>query len=268
MVEQNGHRYVFRKNSNILLTCEHASKNIPQEYGMLGLTEDELNNSKDLYDPGSSEITRHLAERLGSSALYSDVSRLVIDCNRRLDAATKHENAYHSCPLKTELLVEREGCEDMIKIPQNIFDNQEEFDAEEKSRYEKYAAPYVNTAYNLIDQLRKNHEKTYIVQIHSFFPEYNGDKRNVDIGVLYDHAGEPAGRVAQCLSKNTDLHVAENRPWSIKDMDGVVFQEIEKMDDVEVIAFDVNNKHLETPGGVEKISDLILHAIRSELAVE
>jgi predicted N-formylglutamate amidohydrolase len=260
-------RLKIDSSSNIFLTCEHASRNIPREYENLGLSESQKENCKDLYDVGALEMTNFLAKELKAGALCSDISRLVIDCNRRLDAKNKNENKHHACALKTELLVEEAGIEKMIEIPGNIFLDQEKYRTEEKRRYEKYATPYLNAAYSAIDELRKKHKKSYIIQLHSFYPTYNGDKRTVDIGVLYDQAKESAGRIARNLQKKTSLCVAENKPWSIKDTDGIVFKEVEKMSDVEVIVFDINNKHLRTQEGIEKIAKLIFLAIKEELVV-
>jgi predicted N-formylglutamate amidohydrolase len=265
MVEKNGHRFIMQNTSNILLTCEHASDHIPHEYDGLGVVQEDLCCSKDLYDPGAREMTQFLSEQLSASALYADVSRLVIDYNRRCNAMTKHNNTYHSCPLKTELLIEKDGCENMICIPRNTFDDHCDFDNEERVRYERYVLPYVSSAYDVLDVLRKEHKKTYIVQVHSFFPTYNGAKRDVDICVLYDQAEDAANKVIQNLQSQTTLRVAGNDPWSMKDTDGVVFERVYEMDDVEVIAFDVNNKHLTTKDGINKISQLLLDAIRSEL---
>lgn len=265
MIEKNGHRYICRDASNIFLTCEHASDHIPSKYGTLGLTHEDLQHSKDLYDPGSREMAEYLEDQLKSSALYADVSRLVIDYNRRLDAATKNDNAYHTCPLKTQLLVEKNGHESIVQIPGNIYDNQVIFEAEEKKRYNEYVVPYVNTAYDVLDVLRTKHHKTYIVQIHSFFPQYNGQKRHVDICVLYDRAKDAAERIVKNIQSHTSLCVAANDPWNMKDIDGVVFNKVYDMDNVEVIGFDINNKHLQTKKGIKKISQLILHAIQSEL---
>ena len=267
MVEKNGHRYVVRNDSNIFLTCEHASKNIPTEYKNLGLSQSELENAKDLYDPGSREMTEYLSKNLNSSALYSDVSRLVIDCNRKINAATKNKNTFHSCPLKTELIVENNGEECMVSIPENVFEDKGIFDQEEKIRYERYVVPYVNSVYDVLDKLRKKHKKTYIVQMHSFFPVYNGSERSVDIAVLYDEAEESANRIIESLRGKTDLVVAGNDPWSMKDTDGAVFEKVYDMDDVELIAFDVNNKHLKTREGIQSVSNLIFETLRSELVV-
>ncbi len=265
MVTCNGHHYVVADSSHILLTCEHASQQIPAQFHNLGLSQEERLHAKDLYDPGSRDMTAYLSESLHASALYADVSRLVIDYNRRLDAQNKHANTYHSCPLKTELIVEKNGREELIAIPQNIFADATAFATEEKKRYETYVVPYVESAYTILDQLRTKHQKLYIVQVHSFFPTYNGVERDVDIAVLYDDAEDVGHRVTCDLQGRTNLVVAENRPWSMKDTDGVVFEKIYDMDDVDIIAFDVNNKHLKTQSGVKKIAQLLTESLRAQL---
>ena len=267
MIKKTGHHLVSEGNSNIFLTCEHASKNIPQKYENLGLSISELENCKDLYDPGAAEITQILAKELGANALVADISRLVIDYNRKLNSKTKNNNKHHSCALKTELLVEENGVEKMVKIPGNISTNDNKFEAEEQERYTEYVMPYINEGYVVIEKLRKKHKKTYVMQIHSFYPKYNGEERTVDIGVLYyPEKSANAEKLLNNLQEKTDLCVAGNRPWSMQDIDGVVFEEVEKMQDVEVIGFDINNKHLKTKKGIEKIVKLLLSAIQEELA--
>ncbi|PID52629.1 MAG: hypothetical protein CR972_00960 [Candidatus Moraniibacteriota bacterium] len=268
MIECNGHRYIIKNNSHIFFTCEHASQYIPEKYNNLGLSQEDLKNSKDLYDVASREMTEYLSKNLNASALYAKISRLVIDYNRKLNAATKNINTFHSCPLKTELLVEKYGTEKMIKIPENIFVKKEYFDNEERSRYQMYAVPYINSAYDVLDELRKKHKKIFIVQIHSFFPTYNGVKRDVDIAVLFDDAEETANHIIKDLQSRTNLVVAGNNPWSMKDTDGVVFEKVYDMDDVEIIAFDINNKHLTTKEGIKNISQLLLETVQTQLKVE
>lgn len=265
MTINNGHRYTKNDDAHILLTCEHASDYIPEEYDLLGMCEVDLQNSKDLFDPGSKEVTELLAKKLNASALYADFSRLVIDCNRRLDAVTKNDNTYHSCALKRELLVEDMEGERMLQIPKNCIDCSDDFAKEELERYGRYAVPYIQTAHDLVRNMRKKHEKSYLVQIHSFFPTYNGDERTVDISVLYDRSESTAQRVIDHLRGRTDLYVAGNDPWDMRDTDGVVFTEADKSEDVEIIAFDVNNKHLRDKEGIKKISNLICDALRAEL---
>ncbi len=265
MTQQNGYHDVVHPETHILFTCEHASKNIPEQFHHLGLTQDERDHAKDLYDPGARALTEVLSDIFHASALYADVSRLVIDYNRRLNAATKNNNTFHAGALKTELLVEKNGTDHLIKIPKNIFPDQQAFEKEEKQRYETYVTPYIERAYDIVDTLHKKHKKIYIVQIHSFFPIYNDIERNVDIAVLYDQAEETAHRIMADMRQRTPLIIADNNPWSMKDTDGAVFEKIYNMDNVDVVTFDVNNKHLKTQNDIQKISRLIADTLRAQL---
>ncbi len=257
------HYSKYRKKSNILVTCEHASKRIPKEYGLLGLTREDLKNSKDWNDEGSYDVMKNLSEKIGSSYLYSNVSRLFIDCNRKLNPSNKDKDSFYSCPMKTELLVEKDEEEKLIKIPANIYKNKKEFSCEEKKRYKEYVEPYVKDGYKIIEKIRGNHEKSFLIMIHSFFPVYNGDKRKTDIGVLHENSSV-AKKITKSLRKNSNgLKIDENKPYKLADADGAVFYKVqEEMDDVELIVFELNNKNLRTKTGVNKISSLIYKSLK------
>src|SRR5690349_11979983 len=68
----------------VLIVCDHASRAVPRRLGTLGLDEAELMRHIG-WDIGAAEVTRHLAETLGAPAVLSGYSRLVADCNRRVD---------------------------------------------------------------------------------------------------------------------------------------------------------------------------------------
>src|SRR5690606_37264874 len=68
----------------VLLICDHASNAVPRSLQGLGLTERDLHRHI-AWDIGSAEVTRMLAEALDAPAVLGGYSRLVIDCNRRLD---------------------------------------------------------------------------------------------------------------------------------------------------------------------------------------
>lgn len=252
----------YKKDSNILLTCEHASKRIPKGFKNLGLTRKELNNAKDLYDPGSLDIMKNLQKKINASYIYSNVSRLVIDYNRRMDANNKYKDTFYSCPLKLEVLVEKNGKDELVKIPVNTFASESDFLREEVRRYEEYSKPYAEDGYKIIDKMRKEHDKNYVIMFHSFYPKYNGDIRKIDLAVLYGSSAVLGKKVSKSLRSMTDLNVGDNKPWHFKDADGSVFYKTEDMDDVELIIFEVNNKHLQTKTGVNKITNLIYKSLK------
>eukprot|EP00494_Astrolonche_serrata_P018145 UN18337 len=70
----------------ILLTCEHASNTLPNNYNW-GLNET-VSKEHWAYDPGAAEITLELAKTLSCSAVLSRYSRLFCDVNRHVSSDT------------------------------------------------------------------------------------------------------------------------------------------------------------------------------------
>jgi predicted N-formylglutamate amidohydrolase len=258
---EKNHYLKSRKKSYILLTAEHASPRIPSGYRNLGLSRSERQGAKDLYDPGSLAVLRILEKKLDASYLYANISRLVIDCNRILDGKNRGKNTFHSGALKKQLLTDCGDGEKTITIPGNSFADEKKFLQEEKIRYGKYADPYKEAGCLLTDKILKIHQKALIVMIHSFFPVYNGEKRKVDIGVLYDKSKKIGLKVVRSLRKNTTLNIGDNRPWKMSDADGGIFGHLQGKDEVGLLAFDINNKHLKSKKDIEKIAKLIYQAL-------
>ena len=72
-------------SSPFVLVCDHASNRLPARYGKLGLTPEEL-KSHIAWDPGAQAVSLAMVEALDAPLVQSTVSRLIIDCNRDLDA--------------------------------------------------------------------------------------------------------------------------------------------------------------------------------------
>ena len=68
-----------------VILCDHASNRIPPELGDLGLTSGDLSRHI-AWDIGAARIAETLSEIFDSPAILSEVSRLVVDCNRHPDA--------------------------------------------------------------------------------------------------------------------------------------------------------------------------------------
>lgn len=254
------HYYKLRKNSKILLTCEHSSKRIPIRYKNLGLSREILDGAKDLYDPGALEVFRMLEKKMKSNYLYSNVSRLVIDYNRIINGKNNKKNNFHACALKTNLLTEIKGREQMVDIPSNIFKNNKTAKSEEKKRFNEFVLPYLEDGKKILGEIN-GFEKKYIIMIHSFFPVYNANVRKVDIGVLYDKSKNVSRKIIKNLRKNTELEIGDNSPWKMTDVDGI-FSSLEKEGEVEIVAFDINNKHLKSAKDIREIALLIYESLR------
>lgn len=255
--------YILKSNLHtpLLLTCEHASARIPRGLGKLGLSKAELRGAKDLYDPGSEQLARALAEKLKASILLATTSRLVIDYNRRLDMKGTADNTYHAPALKTELLTELEGEEKIVPI----LGNQKKPAQLTVQRYRDFVQPYHDAGVSLAQRLVATHGHCLIVSVHSFYPKYSGVERTTDIDVLYDAAVVEGKRFAVAARQHTTLVVEENKPWSLKDADGGVFKNLQTNQGIVLLAIDVNNKLLQSTKGVMKIAQAIIPAIQNEL---
>lgn len=72
-------------NGPFVIVCDHATNFVPPELQNLGISEADLNRHIG-WDIGAAAIARILADRFDSPLTLGRVSRLVIDCNRQLDA--------------------------------------------------------------------------------------------------------------------------------------------------------------------------------------
>ncbi|MCA9364737.1 MAG: N-formylglutamate amidohydrolase [Candidatus Moranbacteria bacterium] len=248
-----------RKNSPILFTCEHSSTRIPRRYGRLGLSKQELLGAKDLYDVGAFDLSRDLVRAFGASFLHSTMSRLVVDYNRPLDFMPKKTgNGFHASALKTHLLVDIDGEEHLIDIP----GNHDKTEKEEGRRFARFARPYQHKGQEIVQKILSRHKTAFLFQIHSFFPHYNGEKRSIDIDVMFNHSRALGNRLVRFLRQNSDFVVAPNRPWGMKDCFGGAFSSVDATESrARVITFEVNNRLMD--GGVlqEKVSRLLSKTI-------
>ncbi len=74
----------------LVLLADHARRDLPQEYGDLGLPASEFDRHI-AYDIGVEAVTRHLAAMTGAPAVMAGFSRLLIDPN--LSPSTCQENS-------------------------------------------------------------------------------------------------------------------------------------------------------------------------------
>jgi len=198
-----------------------------------------------------------LAANLSAGFLYSLFSRLVIDSNRRLDARTRKLDFFHASALKRELLIERGGEEDFILIPAN-----QGGDPEEARRWKQFVAPYQKRGFELAHQVKKRMGRVVLIQIHSFYPFYNGENREVDIDVIGYESCEKAKELFKLLVREGDYRVAWNNPWGVEDIDGGVFKHLGEEEDIDVFTVEINNKHLQNKREFKKMATVLSGAIQ------
>lgn len=175
----------------VLLLCDHASNELPQGYGDLGLPRTEFERHI-AYDIGAAVVTRTLARLWGAPAILSTFSRLLIDPNRGADDPT---------------LVMR--ISDGAIVPGNA-----RIDADEiLHRRATYWQPYRGAVTDTIDRMLATGVAPALIAIHSFTPYWKEFPRPWHIGVLWDNDPRIAVPLVAEIAKEPDVLVGENEPY-------------------------------------------------------
>ena len=181
--------------SQIVLVCEHASNHIPDHLGSLGLPNSKLTEHI-AWDPGALGVAEILSDLLDAPLVHANVSRLVIDINRQPD---------HPGSIVT--------LSETTAIPGNV----ELTSAERSVRCEAIYQPF----HAKLDEVlgRREHDKSWVVSIHSFTPVYKGVSRPWHIGVLHNEDTRLSAPLTAALKSDRSLVVGDNEPYA--PVDGV-----------------------------------------------
>ena len=196
MQEYNAYTILNPESLNpLILTCEHASSAIPEEYNNLGLSP-ELLDTHIARDKGCALLTESLAKSSGCTAFMANFSRLFIDYNRR--------------ETEDSLIL---GESDRIVIPgnQNLSPSEKQF------RIEKFHRPYYQAIKRKIADLKTHGITPIIFSIHGFTPQLQGgDFRPWNAGILYVKDNPFAKAVLAHLRSYTTLKVDANVPYDLR----------------------------------------------------
>jgi predicted N-formylglutamate amidohydrolase len=141
----------------ILITCEHASNQIPKKYTHLFTGMKQILNSHRGWDIGALFLTKKISTALKVPYFPGLTSRLVVELNRSLTNPSLFSSF-------TKILSQAEKKE-LLEV--HYFPFRTGIEKEIRDKIEK-KAPVIHIA------------------IHSFTPKLNGIARETDIGVLYD----------------------------------------------------------------------------------
>lgn len=177
-----------------LLVCDHASSRIPLACDNLGLSRVEMSTHFAL-DIGAYAVACRLSERLRLPAISTTYSRLVVDCNRRLD----HPTAFPTV---------------MGHVP--IPGNQRLSHAERQSRADALYWPYHHAVRDGLRGLESIAPAPALIAVHSFTPRLFGQIRPWHIGILWDKDPRMPVRLIQELRALPGVVVGDNEPYSGK----------------------------------------------------
>lgn len=227
--------------SPFVLVCDHASNRIPEAYGTLGLTPQQR-LMHIAWDPGALAVAMRLTEALDAPLVHANVSRLIIDCNRDIDA-----------PDLVPELSERTA------IPGNAAVDA----AERHRRIAAFHAPFHAAIDALLEQRRVAGRETILVTVHSFTPVYKDVARPWPIGLIHGSDEGFTRRLQQALNaEDPDLKVGWNEPYSARN--GVTYT-LEHHGDgrgLEATMIEIRNDEILEPAGVTFWSDRLARTLQ------
>lgn len=181
--------------SPYVLVCDHASNFIPASYASLGLGPADLIRHI-AWDPGALPVAARMAERLDAVLVESCVSRLMIDCNRPLDAP--------------DLI---SPISETTRIPGNA----DMSAVEREARIALSWTPFHEAVEDVVMEREGQRLETLLVSVHSFNPVYRGVARPWEIGIIHDDDVRLAAPLIDALQRVPGLTVGINQPYSPAD---------------------------------------------------
>ncbi|MDP3896543.1 MAG: N-formylglutamate amidohydrolase [Mesorhizobium sp.] len=180
------------RDRGMLIVADHARRDMPDEYGDLGLPAAEFDRHI-AYDIGVEWVTRRLAELTGVPAIMAGFSRLLIDPNRGEDDPTLIRQLY-----------------DGTVVPGNY----PMADDERQKRLELFYRPYHDAVGALTASVaHATGRPPFIVSMHSFTPAMQGRIRPWHVGILWDKDDRAVRPLIEALAGDPELLVGDNEPY-------------------------------------------------------
>jgi predicted N-formylglutamate amidohydrolase len=170
-----------RPQAAVYLTCEHASDRLPAPWSWSRADLD-LVGTHWAVDRGAAELCRSLAHRLGAGAVLARFTRLLVDANRAEDSPG--------------LLLTRAGGR-LVELNRAVDER------ERHRRIRGYWRPY----HHAVDTHVAASSAPVVLAIHSFSPVWDGQRREFDLGVLFDRD--------QALAEGLAAHLGQ-QGWTVR----------------------------------------------------
>ncbi len=182
-------------SGQFVIVCDHASNYVPREFGGLGLGASELSRHI-AWDPGALGVAREMSARLNAPLVHSKASRLLIDCNRPMDA-------HDLIPTISEV----------TQIPGNA----DLTEAQKQERVRRFYTPFHEMVQSVLRPRLISGMRPGFLAVHSFNPTYRGVARPWEIGLIFDESSEWAHGMAEILRAESGYTIGMNEPYSPHD---------------------------------------------------
>ncbi|MCA0273872.1 MAG: N-formylglutamate amidohydrolase [Proteobacteria bacterium] len=226
--------------SPYVLLCEHASPRIPRCLGDLGLQEAERLRHIG-WDIGAQALALGLAAALDAPLFLTNYSRLAIDCNRPLDAASL-------MPEVSEATV----------VP----GNRGLTASARRARIEALHNPYHAAVARRLDARQAAGLPTLVVGVHSFTPQFKGNERPWHAGILFERAEAFGRALIAALAEDPTLVIAANEPYRI-DTDDYTVPVHGDARGLPAVLLEVRHDLIADAAGVRDWTARLSHALRA-----
>jgi len=222
-------------SSPYVFTCDHASNFLPAEFGSLGLPAEDLTRHI-AWDPGALPVAAGMARALDATLVETRVSRLVIDCNRPLDAPDL-------VPPVSETTT----------IPGNSGLSEQQ----RAARVDLAWRPFHGAIADIIDERLARGRETRLVSVHSFTPVYKGKSRPWHIGIIHDDDGRLATPLIAALRRLAGVTVGVNEPYSPQDRVYFTLERNARSRGLACAMIEIRNDEISGEAGQRKWADLL-----------
>jgi predicted N-formylglutamate amidohydrolase len=225
----------------IVLSCDHAGRELPAEYGTLGIAEETMRTCPDVYDHGALEIYTDLRQRLDCHGVENRLCRLLIDVNRYRDQDTL-------IPL--------------ICGGREIPGNQGLDDAERSRRIDDYYMPYQHDLVGLLRDCEARHGRAFLFAVHTMAEDHFGEHREMDF-CLSCHEGCPVATSMAEQIEGCGYTVALNAPFQLwRDVLRVPPGTAEERFNATAVLLETNDRYC----GCLEVAEVLEAAIRNVVA--
>ena len=176
--------------SGVILTCEHASERLPEPWRWPA-GDERLVGTHWAFDLGAAELTRELARRMEAVAVLSRFTRLLADPNRDEDEPSLFRELAEGEPVLLNAAIAA---------------------ADRERRLAGYYRP-LHAAIDAEVAITSAHT---LLSVHSFTNLYEGQRRWLEVGVLFDREDELGAALVAAFARE-QFHVRPNEPYSGKD---------------------------------------------------
>ena len=230
--------------SPFAIVCDHASNRIPPPYDNLGLPPSERVRHI-AWDPGALAVSLRLSELLDAAVVHATTSRLVVDCNRFLDAPTLMPEVSEITPIP--------GNENISP-------------ADRAERIARYYVPYHDGVERLLRARREAGQETILVCMHSFTPVFHGFQRPWPIGLLPAPDEAFTRELFNALTAELpEMNIGWNEPYASSK--GVSYTVDHHGHGLEATMIEIRHDEILEPEGVELWSDRLARCLTIARAV-